>query len=553
MGASLFSDDRNILNAISLLKAYDIKDIVVSPGVSNSSMCLSMQRDKFFNIYSVVDERSAGYFAVGLARESKKPVVIMCTEATASRNYLSAMTEAYYNRIPLIAITFKKKAYTHSLQPQHIDRNISQNDVKDISIALPEIYTDEDELESKFLLNMAFAKLYNKLAYVLHIDMFSPINDKFHTTKLPEVSKIDYINSEQIYTMDVSSYLLKDLQNKKIAFFIGAHEKFNGIDLANVCSFAKIFDAIVFCDHASNYSGVNRVSIQNAVKINHFSDCPDVLIDLGYIPSDYFYQHICNKNTKVWRLATEGTFCRRFATLDKLFHCSEKLFFEVLANIASNAKRQNNYFSNIKAYINKVTHVQLPLCTTFIAQEFAKLIPYNSNLHLGIQNSIRNMNFFELPGSINVSCNTGGFGIDGAVSATIGMAENDKDKLCFLMLGDLAFFYDMNALRIRHIGNNIRILLINNNGAAQFHISDSFRDVSPQELNSFIAAAGHNGQAAAWAKSNGFEYMAADNKSDFFDKLSVFCDIRSKDKPVLFEVFTNMENEKQGILKLYDK
>ena len=549
----MFSDDRNVLNAISLLKAYNINNIVVSPGVSNSSMCISMQRDEFFNIYSVVDERSAGYFAVGLARESKRPVVIMCTEATASRNYLSAMTEAYYNRIPLIAITFKKKAYTNSLQPQHVDRNISQNDVKDMSIALPEIHTDEDELESKFLLNMALAKLCNKLAYVLHIDMFSPINDKFQTQKLLDVSKIDYINSEQIYTTDIVSYLLKDLQNKKVAFFVGSHEKFNDVDLANICSFAKIFDAVVFCDHTSNYSGINRVSIQNAVKINHFSDYPDILIDLGYVPSDYFYQHICNKETKVWRLTPEGTFSRRFATLDRLFHCSEKLFFEVLANIASTAKKRNNYFSNIKAYINNVPNVQLPLCTTFIAQEFAKLVPINSNLHLGIQNSIRNMNFFELPSSINASCNTGGFGIDGAVSATIGASENDKDKLCFLMLGDLAFFYDMNALRIRHIGNNIRILLINNNGAAQFHISDSFRDVSAQELNQFVAAAGHNGQAEAWAKSNGFEYMAADNKSDFIGKLSSFCDTTSKDKPVLFEVFTNMENEKQGILKLYEK
>lgn len=516
-------------------------------------MCISMQRDNFFDMYSVVDERSAGYFAVGLARESKNPVVIMCTEATASRNYLSAMTEAYYNRIPLIAITFKKKAYTNSLQPQHIDRDILQKDVKDISIALPEIHCEEDDLECKFLLNMVFAKLRNKLAYVVHIDVFSPINDKFQTAKLPDVAKVDYINAERMYTEDVSTELLEELKGKKVAFFIGAHETFCDNDLASISSFAKIFDAIVFCDHTSNYSGSNRVSIQNAVKINHFSDYPDILIDIGYIPSDYFFQHICSKNTRVWRLATDGKFVRRFSTLDRLIHCSEKLFFEILANVASRAETQNNYFSKVGACINRLPDVQLPLCTTFIAQEFSKLIPTNTNLHLGIQNSIRNMNFFELPRSVNVTCNTGGFGIDGAVSATIGQAENDKNKISFLMLGDLAFFYDMNALRIRHVGKNIRILLINNNGAAQFHISDSFRGVAPQELNQFVAASGHNGQAAAWAVSNGFEYMAANNKTDFINMLGLFCDATPKNSPILFEVFTNMEDEKNGISKIYEK
>lgn len=549
----MYSDDAGILNAIALLKAYDIKNIVVSPGVSNSAMCLSVQRDGWFNVYSVIDERSAGYFAIGLARESRKPVVIMCTEATASRNYLSALTEAYYNKIPIIAITFKKKAYTNSLQPQHVDRQVLQNDVKDISIAIPEIHNAEDEQECRFLLNMALSKLVNKLAHVVHIDMFSPVNDKFQTKKLPSVDKINYINAEHICTSDIAKGLALDLKNKKIAVFIGAHNKFSVNDLSKINSFVDNFDAIVFCDHASNYSGSNRVSIQNAVKINHFSDYPDVIIDIGYVPTDYFYQHICGKNTKVWRLSEVGTFYRRFMTLNKLFHCSEKLFFELLAQISVKVKKQRNYFSKLKSDINNIANVDLPLCTAFVAKKFAENIPDNCNLHLGIQNSIRNMNFFDLPASINVSCNTGGFGIDGAISTTVGHAEHDKNKLCFLLLGDLAFFYDMNALRIRHIGNNLRILLVNNNGAAQFHISETFRNVSAAELNKFIAASGHNGMAQKWAESNGFEYLTASNKRDFVKKLKFFCESVQNQQPILFEVFTNMDDEKHGISKLYEK
>ena len=100
-----YSTDKSVQIVLSLLKAHGIKRIIASPGTTNQKLVVSMQSDPFFEIYSSVDERSAAYIACGLAEETGDPVVITCTGATASRNYMSGLTEAFYRILPILAIT----------------------------------------------------------------------------------------------------------------------------------------------------------------------------------------------------------------------------------------------------------------------------------------------------------------------------------------------------------------------------------------------------------------------------------------------------------------
>ena len=104
-----YTDEKNVQIILSLLKANGIKRIVASPGSSNSPFVASVQFDKYFEVYSSVDERSAAYLACGLAAETDEPVVISCTGATASRNYASGLTEAFYRKLPVLAITSSQK------------------------------------------------------------------------------------------------------------------------------------------------------------------------------------------------------------------------------------------------------------------------------------------------------------------------------------------------------------------------------------------------------------------------------------------------------------
>ena len=101
----LYSNQKNVQILISLLKAFDIHNVIVSPGVKNISFVGSIQNDAWFKLYSCVDERSAAYMACGIASETKQPVVLTCTEATAPRNYFPGLTEAFYRKLPIIAVT----------------------------------------------------------------------------------------------------------------------------------------------------------------------------------------------------------------------------------------------------------------------------------------------------------------------------------------------------------------------------------------------------------------------------------------------------------------
>ena len=104
MGHDYYTDDKGTLVLMALLKEYGIKKVVASPGTGNMALVVSMQHDPYFEMYSCVDERSAAYMACGIAAESGEPIVVTCTEATASRNYLPGLTEAFYRKLPILAI-----------------------------------------------------------------------------------------------------------------------------------------------------------------------------------------------------------------------------------------------------------------------------------------------------------------------------------------------------------------------------------------------------------------------------------------------------------------
>ena len=132
-----YSNDKTTQILLSLLKAHGIRKVIVSPGTTNISLVGSMQYDSFFELYSSVDERSAAYIACGLAYESGEPVVLSCTEATASRNYLPGLTEAYYRKLPILAITGNHgSCEVGHLKPQVIDRSVMPRDTVRLSVNL---------------------------------------------------------------------------------------------------------------------------------------------------------------------------------------------------------------------------------------------------------------------------------------------------------------------------------------------------------------------------------------------------------------------------------
>lgn len=523
---------------IAMLKAYGINNIVANPGTRNAIFYSMIQKDEYFKSFSVIDERSGSYVALGISREIEKPVIVCCTGATASRNYLSAMTEAYYSKTPLIALTFYPYFNNqYNIAPQFVDRSVSQNDIKAISVELPQIKDEEDKVRFLTLLNAALSTAKYKNMPV-HINCPS-------TYEYPEKETLPTDIWTTTYYRSNFEKQKENLRNKKSAIFIGQHHKFNkNLEMA-ISDFAKSWGIPVFCDYTSNYNGENKVLISQYTSMRRYHKELELIIDIGNICGEYSHEALY-KNTEVWRVTEDGEFkCRNSKPVTKTFYCEEQYFFELMKNTEINL--EYTYYQDIKEVINKLRIPDLPLCNAFICQNLTKHLPKNSVLHLSILNSLRNMNFFELDESISTHCNVGGFGIDGPVSTLVGQSFSNPDKKYFGLIGDLAFFYDMNIIGNRHIKNNLRILLINNKKGVEFRLNQALESQLHEKTDILIAAAGHNkGGAKGWSESCGFEYIDAHDKNEFNAKINDFCN-KEFDKPVIFEVFTTTEDEQEGL------
>ena len=212
------------------------------------------------------------------------------------------------------------------------------------------------------------------------------------------------------------------------------------------------------------------------------------------------------------------------------------------------------YFDAINAEIECLTSQipDLPFSNIWMAQQVHSKLPAACELHLGIYNSLRSYNFFKLPSGVQAKCNVGGFGIDGGVSTMMGASFAHPEKLFIGVFGDLAFFYDMNVLGNRHVGNNVRILLINNGKGNEFRNYQHPCCFLGEDAEDYVAAARHYGNKSDalvknYSKNLGFEYLTSHNKETFLAIIDRFLIPEKTNQPMLLEVFTETQNESEAL------
>jgi 2-succinyl-5-enolpyruvyl-6-hydroxy-3-cyclohexene-1-carboxylate synthase len=543
-----YSNEKNVQIIIALLKEHNIRKVVASPGTTNMTLVVSMQNDPFFEMYSSVDERSAAYLACGLSSESGEPVVISCTGATASRNYLSGLTEAYYRKLPIVAIT---STQTISSVGNHIaqviDRSSLPKDVSNFNITLPFVKDDDDFWDCEIKVNKAILELKRHGGGPVHINLPTTYSDVYDVKELPKVRVINRVNSYGDFP---------ELPQGKIAIFIGAHLPMSQQQTEIIDNFCASNNAVVFCDHTSGYKGKYRVlyALAAGQQMGDVSETmPDLLIHIGEVTGDYYSKNMLGK--QVWRVSEDGEIRDTFKKLRYIFEMPECVFFEHYSNNKSNSSTA--YLETCKNHLAELYKKipELPFSNIWLAQQMAASIPENSTIHFGILNSLRSWNFFELPQSVNSASNVGGFGIDGNISSLVGASLHNKEILYFGVIGDLAFFYDMNVVGNRHIQNNLRILLVNNGKGTEFRQFNHKAAQFGKEADEFIAAAGHFGNKSKhlvkqYVQELGFEYLSASNKEEFELVYKKFLSPEISDKSLLFEVFTNSDDESDALEKM---
>ena len=538
------STERTIQIIISLLKANGIKKIIASPGATDVTLNASLQHDPWFEMYSEVDERGAAYMACGMAAESGEPVVITCTGATSSRNYLPGLTEAYYRKLPILAITCcRSNAFVGHYVDQVTDRSCPPSDTVNISVYAQAVRTQDDEWDVAMKVNKAILGLKFNGGGPCHINMETTYTADFSVKDIPTVRTI------RRYTKDDT---LPAIPEGRIGIFVGNHEKWTDDLTTAVDSFCETYNAVVFCDQTSNYKGKYRVLfplLYDQFDSDKGLNTIDLLIHIGYIST-------CQCRAKnIWRVNIDGEIRDTFKKLTSVFQMSELDFFRSYTEGQDKGENTlwNMYNTCYETLLSEMP--ELPFSNMWIAQQISKKLPESSALHMGIRNSLRSWNYFEVPQSVLGYCNTGGFGIDGGVSSQIGASLCNPDKLYYGVYGDLLFFYDMNSIGNRDIKPNVRILIVNNGLGQEFKNYGCSGSTLGQETNLFIAAEGHFAKKSrqlikGMTESLGFEYLTASNKEEFTAIQAKFLSPEIGDKPIIFEVFTESELESEAFKQI---
>ena len=540
-----YSAERNVQILVALLKAHNIRYVIASPGTTNINFVASVQCDSWFKVFSSVDERSAAYLACGIASESGEPVVLSCTGATASRNYISGLTEAFYRKLPVLAVTSTQNPMrVGHLMPQVIDRSMHQADIVLDSIMLNMVRTKDEEWDCEIKVNKALLELRHKGGGPVHINLETGYNNNFALRELPSARKIERIR--------VTDKFPKLPNDKKIAVFIGAHQPFDERLTNTIDAFCASNNAVVFCDLTSGYHG--DFEFHPALLASQFNwgkelIRPNLMIHIGEVSGDYSMDSIIAD--EVWRVSPDGLLRDRFKKLTNVFEMDEEFFF---SQYITNSESCSEYLKTCIECQNLALRSlpDFPFSNVWIAKQCSKMIPEGSTLHVGILNTLRSWNFFELPKTVTTACNVGGFGIDGDVSTLIGASLVNKEKLYFAVVGDLAFFYDLNVIGNRHVGNNVRIMLINNGRGTEFHNFDHPASNFGSVGDLFMAAAGHYGNKSTelikhYAQDLGFDYICASDKNSFLNACSIFFSKDLRERPIIFEVFTDSDDESNAL------
>lgn len=538
-----YTNERNVQIVIALLKAHGIHRVIASPGTTNMTFVVSIENDPWFQVWSSVDERSAAYLACGMAAETGEPVVISCTGATASRNYMPGLTEAYYRKLPVLAITSTRGNHKIGhLIDQQIDRRNIPNDITMESVTLPMIKDDEDERMCEIEANKAMLALTLNGGGPAHINLYTRYSHNFTVKEIPHV--------HAIYRHTIFDKELPPIPQGRIIIFVGSHANFSDRLTKAIDRFCSTHDAVILCDHTSGYRGKYELHYQlvrGQIQWRSPLAKANLCIHIGEVSGDQFII----RATNTWRISPDGALRDTFGTLRRVFMMPEEVFFDKYSSENGNhTEAFNAMAAEIEAIKEKIP--ELPFSNIWMAQHMADKLPTGCELHLGIYHSLRSWNFFKLPNGIQAKCNVGGFGIDGGVSTMMGASFANPQKLFIGIFGDLAFFYDMNVVGNRHVSNNVRLMLINNGKGNEFRNYNHPCHFLGDEADRYVAAAGHYGNKSRqlvkdYATNLGYEYLSACNKDEFNAVIDRFLTPKITEKPMILEVFTETDDESEAL------
>ena len=545
----MISTKKHIQQLASLLLAKGIDDIIISPGSRNGPMTHTFAGSGLFNCRNIVDERSAAYFALGLAQAKQKPVAIVCSSGTATLNYAPAVAEAFYLNIPLIVLTADRPDYwidqaeSQCIRQEGIYRNFTK---KEISLPLGE---SEKELwfaarEINACLNLAVSG--TPAPVHINVPLEEPLHDLLDAP-LPPVKVIDEEETASALSATAIVKLAGSFnQSKKVLILAGQQIPNPGLEnlLAEI---VKKTGAVVLKEHLSNMNDPQFCGSIDTIMAAMLEDVPehfqpDLLISFGgqYVSKALKQFLRKNKASQHWHLSLSNEHFDTYQSLTKVIAMDAVDFFEALQpELQEKDKSYLQLWKSKEAQVNElrdqyISETEWSDLTVF--EQIRKAIPENSVVHLGNSSPVRYGLICEPVKEAHYFSNRGTAGIDGPMSTAVGFAH-ESEKLNTIILGDLSFFYDSNALWNNYVGSNFRVIVINNRGGNIFSLIKGPGE-SPAFKEHFFTE--NKFKAEGIAKTFGLDYFKAENAGELEDALADFYSSEQQD-PALLEIFTDAE------------
>ena len=572
---------------VQLFKAKNIKHIVISPGSRSAPLTIGFTNDPFFKCYSIVDERCAGFFALGIAQQLQQPAAVVCTSGSALLNYYPAISEAYYSDIPLVVLSADRPKHLVGIgDGQTINQKgvfvnhilysaILKLDLKDeLNLSgqeeLPMFKNIEDKLE-RFLglqddiqshnedeINTALNLAVHKSGPV-HINV--PFDEPLYelTDKLtvkPKLKALDTKDKSKVEKLVLEECVVDWNESARKMILVGANYP-NSIDEKWLEELANDNSVLVFSESISNihneefFPSIDKIvaplSEEEMQRLQ-----PDILITFGgLIVSKKIKAFIRKYQPKHHWHIDKKTANDTFFVLEKHIETTPNQFFsEFLPKITHVIKSDYQKFWRSIKFKRQLKHIEylreIPFSDFKVFDVLNETLPENAVLQLGNSSTVRYMQLFDTHPSVEVFCNRGTSGIDGCTSTALGCAVV-KEKQTVFFTGDLSFIYDSNALWNNYIPKNFRIVIINNQGGGIFRILPGHKNTD--NFDTYFETK-HNLTGEHLAKMYGFDYEKASSLEELNSSLKEF--YNKSDAPKILEVFTPRAQNDEILLNYFE-
>lgn len=557
----MISTKKHIQHLAAILKAKAIDDIVISPGSRNGPLVHTFTTSGKFNCRSVVDERSAGYFALGLAQAKQKPVALVCSSGTATLNLAPAVAEAFYQNIPLVVLTADRPDYWID---QGENQTIRQNRIyigfikKKISLPM-----SESEKELWFagrIINETLNAAVSGTPGPVHINI--PLEEPLHNLldeDFPSVKMIEATETLKILT-GKNRIKLAAVVNKAEKVLILAGQQHPNPELEKILNeFSKKTGSVVLKEHPANLNSLDFTGSLDILTTSLLSENPedfrpDLLISFGGTfvskPLKQFLRK--NRPENHWHLSLSDQHYDTYQSLTRVINMDAAGFFaQLLEQVISKEKVYFNRWKEKEKQVNQIRDEfisQIDFSDLKVFDTIQKAIPEKTVIHLGNSSPVRYALICGAVKNAEYYGNRGVSGIDGSLSTAVGFASV-SDQLNTVILGDLSFFYDSNALWNKYVSPNLRIIVIHNGGGNIFSMIKGPGE-SPA-FNEFFFTE-NRFSAKGIAHTFGLDYFRAGNEPELKKQLHRFYSEKQQ-RAAILEIFTNAETNTKVFRELFYK